>query len=151
MPNVKHIMRTDPVTCGRHTPLVEVAKRMVEYDCGAIPVVDPESARLVGIVTDRDIVARSIAEGLNPLEMSAGDVYSEATVTLKPGDRLETAAQKMRQYRVRRIPVVDDGGICVGVVTQAHLAQSLPAEQAGALLRDLSKHTEAPSLAASKA
>src|SRR5215471_1313966 len=106
---VKDMMTTDPVCCSSNTPLREVAQMIIEQDCGEIPVIDNSSSKVpVGVVTDRDIVCRTVANGLNPLDLTAADCMSKPIVTVKPEMSLEEACRIMEEKLVRRIPVVDD-------------------------------------------
>jgi len=121
MRTVRDIMTTDPVHCPPSANLGDVARLMVDYDCGEIPICD-EAGRPLGVVTDRDIVARLVAVGENPLQHTAGDCMSQPIVTTTPDALLEDCARLMEQYRVRRLPVVDAAGLCCGIVSQADLA-----------------------------
>jgi len=124
---VREIMTTNPACCTRDTPLSEVARTMVDRDCGQIPVVDNMSSRkLVGVVTDRDIVCRAVAQGQNPVEMSAGDVMSSPVVTVMPDAKVEEVCRTLEDRQVRRVPVQDDKGSCCGIVSLADIAQSGP-------------------------
>lgn len=124
---VREIMTTNPACCTRDTPLSEVARTMLDRDCGQIPVVDNMSSRkLIGVVTDRDIVCRAIAQGQNPVEMSAGDVMSSPVVTVMPDAKVEDVCRTLEDRQVRRIPVQDDEGRCCGIVSLADIAQSGP-------------------------
>lgn len=137
---VKEVMTESPATCTPETDLQEVARMMVEYDCGALPVVESgTSKKPSGIVTDRDIVTRIIAKGQNPLQMRAADAMTEATVTVTPEADVEEAARLMKENQVRRLVVVDDGGACVGIVAQADLARHASEEQAGEVVGEVSE------------
>src|SRR4051794_16059457 len=100
----------------------DVAKLMKKEDAGFIPVV--EDGRLVGVVTDRDIVLRCIAEGENPIDVPVRRVMSTNVATVQPGDDLEQAAQKMDREEIRRLAVVEDGGRVVGVLSHGNLVQA---------------------------
>ncbi len=90
---------------------------MVERDCGGIPVVDErQNMKPVGIVTDRDICCRTVGEGKNPLEMTAGDCMSSPCVTVTPEMSVENCCQVMAENKIRRVPVVDERGACRGIV-----------------------------------
>src|SRR5215510_5186874 len=87
---VKDMMTADPECCTSDTPLQDVARMMVENDCGEIPVVDNKSSKVpVRVITDRDIVCRTVANDLNPLDLTAGDCMSSPTVTVKPETSME--------------------------------------------------------------
>lgn len=124
---VKKIMTANPVCCTPETSLQEVARMMVESDCGAIPVVNtPGSMRPVGVVTDRDITCRTVAEGINPLTMKAGDCMSTPVVTVTPEMDVEECCEVMEKNQIRRVPVVDERGDCCGIVAQADIATQAP-------------------------
>jgi CBS domain-containing protein len=95
---------------------------MVECDCGEIPVVD-RRRRPVGVVTDRDIVCRAVAKGENPNELKAGDVMTSPAVTVTPDHSLSACCDVLRQNQIRRVPVVDADGQCVGIVALADIAE----------------------------
>jgi len=121
--NVKEIMTKDPACCTADENLQEVARMMVDNDCGCIPVVeDTSSKKPVGTITDRDIIIRTVAEGKNPMEMSAGDVMSSHTKTVTPETSVEDCCNLMEDNQIRRVLVVDDNGGCCGIVAQADVA-----------------------------
>lgn len=121
---VKDIMTKNPACCTSDTSLQEVARLMVEYNCGQTPVVESkQSMKLVGVITDRDITCRTVAEGKNPLEMTAGDCMTSPCVTVTPETSVEECCKVMEENKVRRVPVLDRGGSCCGIVAQADIAQ----------------------------
>lgn len=141
---VKEIMTGNPACCTRETGLKDVARMMVEHDCGAIPVVENEkSQKLVGIVTDRDITCRIVAEGKNPLELKASDCMTKTVVSVEPETSLEECSRLMEQHQVRRIPVVDSQGVCCGMVAQADLARKASESQTAEVVQEVSKPTRA--------
>ena len=99
--------------------LKDVARLMREGDIGAMPVV--ENGKLIGIVTDRDIVVRAVADGRDPDETTVADVCSSEIETLGPDDDLSDAVEKVRSADVRRLPVVEDGK-AVGIISLGDLA-----------------------------
>ena len=117
---VEEIMTRDPRTVEIGDSLVDAARAMREGDIGNVIVTD--GGQVAGIVTDRDIVVRAIAEGREPGSTTAGDVCSSDPRTLEPGESVEAAAQVMGENRIRRLPVVRDGAL-VGVVSLGDLAQ----------------------------
>jgi len=120
--NVRDVMTKDPVCCPVDARLGDVARQMLEHDCGAIPVLGFDG-RPVGILTDRDIVVRAVAEGRNPLECSARDVMTGDLMTVRPEDDLEEAAEQMQRRQVRRAVVVDEDGEACGILAQADIAK----------------------------
>ena len=135
--NARDVMTPDPACCTTETSLHEVAKLMLQLDCGEIPVLDKANTP-VGVVTDRDIVCRAVAKGLNPLTLSAGDVMSSPALTARASDDLEAVELLMQTRQIRRIPVVgDDGGIC-GIVSLADVVRRDGAAQARDVVREVS-------------
>jgi CBS domain-containing protein len=120
---VEDIMSRDPVHCGPSATLREVAMKMVEFDCGEIPVCD-DAGKPIGVITDRDIVCRVVAKGHDPLQARAGDYMSAPVVTTSPGTPIDECVRLMEQFQVRRLPVVDDGGVCCGMLAQADVARN---------------------------
>jgi CBS domain-containing protein len=146
---VKDMMTTDPACCTSDTSLTEVARMMVNQDCGEIPVVENTSSKLpVGVVTDRDIVCRTIANGLNPLDLTAADCMSKPIVTVTPDMSLEECCRIMEEKMIRRVPVVDDRGACVGILALADVALKTGKNVAGHIVREVSERTSAASAAA---
>ena len=139
---VREIMTEDPAVCTPNTNLQEAARLMKECDCGAIPVVEgQDSGRAIGIVTDRDIVMRCLANGKNPLECKVGDAMSTQVITVYADDRLEDAIRLMEDNEIRRIVVVDENDQCIGMLSQADIALNAPAGQTAELVRDVSEPT----------
>jgi CBS domain-containing protein len=94
---------------------------MVQYDCGEIPVLDVTD-RPVGVVTDRDIVCRVVAEGKNPMAYPAETCMSESVVTVRADAPIPEVVSTMEYRQVRRVPVVDENGCCIGIISQADIA-----------------------------
>ncbi|HVL96682.1 MAG TPA: CBS domain-containing protein [Solirubrobacteraceae bacterium] len=116
---VNEVMTHDPRTVDSGAPLVEAAREMKEADAGAILVAD--DGRFKGLVTDRDIVVRAIAEGKDPKSTTVGEICTSAAQTLTPDSSVEDAIRLMREHAIRRIPVVQDGRP-VGIVAIGDLA-----------------------------
>jgi len=144
--NVKDMMTRDPVCCTGDTPLPDVARMMVDKDCGEIPVLENKYSKVpIGVVTDRDIVCRAVANGLNPLELTAVDCMSKPIVTVTPEMSLEEACRIMEEKLIRRIPVVDDTGACVGILAVADVALNTGKNVAGHIVREVSEPTNSAS------
>jgi CBS domain-containing protein len=139
---VQDVMTTRPRAVTPQTPLSEVAELMETDDVGAVPLV--EGDRLVGIVTDRDIVVRAIAKGKDPRGMPAGEVSSGDLVTVHPEDDLSDALKLMAQYQVRRLAVTAEDERLVGVVSQADVAVHAKDKEAGELLESISRQPQGP-------
>ena len=143
---VREIMSTSPVCCDTQSSLMDVARLMVEHDCGEIPIVDgADSGRPVGVVTDRDITCRTVALGRNPLELRAEDVMSTPVISVTPDMSVEDCCRAMEEHLIRRMPVVDEAGCCCGVVSQADIARTAHRKIAGEVVRVISEPTSTPS------
>jgi CBS domain-containing protein len=113
---------------------------MVEHDCGQIPIVRSRSDQIVlGVVTDRDIVARLVAKGRNPLDLQANTCMSQPVVTVRTDQSIEDCIQVMEAHRIRRVPVVDAAGKMRGIVSQADIAQHAPPASTGELVNKVSQ------------
>jgi CBS domain-containing protein len=146
---VKEVMTTNPVCCSPDTPLQEVARLMVECDCGEVPVVDnQQSGRPIGVITDRDIVVRTLAEGRNPLDLTARDCMTTKVVTVTQDQSVNECCELMERHQIRRVPVVDAAGCCCGIVSQADIARRVSQQTAGELVHDVSKPSTAKARAA---
>lgn len=136
---VKEIMTRTPAVCTEDTPLQEIARTMVGKDCGAIPVVRGGNANdLAGIITDRDIVVRSIAEGKDALRMTARECMTAPAIWIREDADLDECTDLMESKKIRRVPVVDAAGALVGIVAQADVARHASRKDAGDLVRDVS-------------
>lgn len=143
MKTVRDIMSPDPATCTPATPIAEIARRMVEFDCGAVPVVETDDEpRPVGMVTDRDIVCRLIAEGLNPLDCESADCMTTPCVTIPVDSDVNAARDLLTQNKIRRLVVVDENGLVCGMLSLADLV--LGTSDAD-VVRTVSEPTDQPS------
>lgn len=119
---------------------------MVEHDCGEIPVVESkETLKPVGVITDRDITCRTVAQGKNPLAMTAGECMSSPCVTVTPETSVEDCCRMIEEHQVRRAPVVDEKGRCCGMVSQADIAAHAPKQQTADVVKEVSQPTETAS------
>src|SRR5437762_462040 len=134
--SVKDAMTSNVKTATPSQSLTDAAKLMKQEDVGSIPVVDGE--RLVGVVTDRDIVVRGIADGSDPRAVQVGDIASHDVVTVRPDDDLDEALRLMAQHQVRRLPVVEDGHL-VGMLATADLAHEAKDKVIGQVVEEISK------------
>jgi CBS domain-containing protein len=139
---VKDVMTTRPRSVTPDTPVSQVAELMEHEDVGSIPVV--EGDRLVGLVTDRDIVVRAVARGKDPRGMPAREVSSQDLVTVEEEASLSDALQLMANHQVRRLPVVDDESRLIGVVSQADVALEAKEKDTGELVEQISRPPDGP-------
>lgn len=138
---VRELMTSSPVFATRQTSLEEVAKAMRDSDVGALPVVNDQK-KPVGIITDRDITMRILARGENPLDFDAKAAMTDAVVTIRDGAGVEDAVQLMEDEKVRRLIVVDNNGIVLGILSQADIARELSQHVSGDVLKEVSQPEE---------
>jgi CBS domain-containing protein len=137
---VGEFMTRDPACCTPDTRLQDVAKLMVQHDCGEIPVIEKSvDKRLVGVITDRDIVARAVAKGKSPLDVTADACMSSPVVTVTAEMSLEECCRVMEEHKIRRVPVVDVNGACCGIVAQADIAAMAPPRETAELVKEVSR------------
>jgi CBS domain-containing protein len=136
MGHVKDVMTQNPTSCDPATTVLDAAKVMASEDVGPVPVV--KDGRLVGIVTDRDIVLRVVAEGRDPSSTTVGEIASSDLETVSPDDDLDTALRKMASSKVRRLPVVE-GDQLVGIVAQADVARQGDDSETGQVVEQISR------------
>jgi CBS domain-containing protein len=120
------IMTEQPVCCAPEETVQQAAGLMKEQNVGSLPVCD-SGKRLAGIITDRDIALKVVAEGRDPRNTPIRDVMTTEVFTCRPQDSLEDALQTMRKQQVRRIPIVDQDRRVVGIIAQADIATRLRA------------------------
>lgn len=116
---IRDVMHTNPVSLDADQPVMEAARRMRDDNIGDVLVM--ERGTLKGILTDRDVVVRCLAEGLDPMRTTIGEICSCDLTTLKPNDAIDEAVKLMRDKAIRRIPVVEDGAP-IGIVSIGDLA-----------------------------
>jgi CBS domain-containing protein len=134
----RDLMTPSPAVCTPATTLDEVAKLMRQNDCGEIPVID-SAERPIGVVTDRDIVCRVVAEGKNPSAYTAEGCMSQPVVTVPLDAPVADILSTMEKHRIRRVPVVDETGACAGIIAQADLAWNERLSDVGELVREVSR------------
>jgi CBS domain-containing protein len=126
--SIKEVMKSDPVTIEAAAPVSEAAKAMRDADIGDVIVLD-DADQVCGILTDRDIAVRLVAEGRDPTQTKLGEVCSGEVFALKPDDSVSDAVRLMSEKAVRRLPVLD-GGKAVGIVSLGDLAETQDPESA---------------------
>ena len=136
--SVREAMTQDPRSIGASASVVEAARLMREQHIGSLPVTEHE--RLVGMITDRDITTRVVAESAVPESTSVGDVYSRDLISVAPDNDLDEALKLMVRHQVRRLPVVESGRL-VGMVAQADIALK-DNERTGELVGAISEPSE---------
>lgn len=141
MTTVRELMTPGVETVSPSQPLREAAQMMKAGDFGSMPVV--EGDRLVGVLTDRDIVVRAVAAGLDTSSTRVSEVASREPVVVAADQDLDAALELMAEHRVRRLPVVDDGRL-VGVLSQADVALEAKEKQTGEVLQEISQPSSTP-------
>jgi CBS domain-containing protein len=119
--SVRDAMTSKPKTIQPSTTAQEAARLMKSEDVGSLPII--EGDKLAGVVTDRDLAIRALAEGKSP-DTAVSEIASKDVVTVDPDQTIEEAARLMAEHQVRRLPVVEEDGRLVGVLAQADVAQS---------------------------
>lgn len=146
---VKKIMSEDPKCCTPEMNLQEAARMMVACDCGAIPVVESKDHTTpIGIITDRDIACRAVAEGKNPAETTVGDCMTPHVVCVAPEASMEECCEVMEKNQVRRLLVADHENRLRGIVSQADIALRLSKNKTAEVVKQVSQRSEAPSAVA---
>ena len=139
MTKCNEIMTKNPVCCLRDDSVAHVAKLMKDQDVGSIPVVENKLTKiLLGIVTDRDLALKIVAEGRDPEVVKVEDVMTDDVVTCSTEDNLQIALDAMSDHQLRRIPVVDHENRIVGIIAQADIATHQP-EKTAALVKEISQ------------
>jgi CBS domain-containing protein len=135
---VKEAMHRGAEWVSPDTPLTDVARLMQKHDIGALPVGDND--RLVGMVTDRDIVCRCVAAGKDAAGMTARDVMTRGIVYCKEAVDLDEAIEIMRNKQIRRLPVINEAKRMVGILSLGDLSHALPEGDSGEVLKAVSAH-----------
>ena len=134
----RDIMSSDCTCIGENDSVLDAAKRLADLDVGALPICG-EDDRLKGMLTDRDIVIKVLAEGKDPSSVKAGELGQGdgQTVTIGADDAIDEALRTMIDHKVRRLPVID-GRQLVGIISQADIATNLDEERVGDLVEAIS-------------
>jgi len=136
MTTAREIMTNDVRCVQEDQSLVEAARLLRDLNVGAVPICGNDN-RLKGMVTDRDIVVKCIAEGGDPNQVKASELATGKPVTVGADDDISVALRTMADHKVRRLPVID-GHDLVGIISQADLARNLPEEKIGDLVEAVS-------------
>ena len=134
---IREVMTQNPRAVKTGDPIVEAAKLMREEDAGIVPITDGK--RLTGVVTDRDIAIRVVAEGKDPSSTKVDDIASQKLVTVDPQQDLDVALRLMAEHQVRRLPVVEEDGKLVGIVAQADVARHADSTKTGQVVEQISQ------------
>ena len=132
----RDVMTPDCECIGENDSVLDAAKRLRELDVGSMPICG-EDDRLKGMLTDRDIVVKVLAEDRDPSATTAGELGEGKPITIGADDSIGDAIRTMQEHRVRRLPVID-GHDLVGIVSQADLARNADEEEVGELVESIS-------------
>ena len=141
---VREVMTDRPRCVTLETPISEAAELMESEDVGSLPVLEGE--QLAGMITDRDIVIRAIAQGKDPRGMPVREVASRELVTVYAEEDLSNALTKMASEQVRRLPVVDEDNRLVGILAQADVALEAKEKTVGEMVEEISRSPSGPRL-----
>jgi CBS domain-containing protein len=137
---VQEIMTKSPFCCTPEIGLPQVARMMAEHDCGAIPVIENgQSAKPIGMITDRDITCRVVAEDSNPTDLTAADCMSSPVLVVMAEMSVDDCCKMMERAQVRRVPVVDSEGDCCGIVAQADIARCASTQETAEVVKGISE------------
>jgi CBS domain-containing protein len=136
MLTAREIMTGGAECIGENETLEAAARKMAELDVGSLPICG-EDQRLKGVVTDRDIVVRVLAQGQDPRKVKAAELAEGKPVTIGADDSIEEAIQTMQDHQVRRLPVID-GHELVGMLSQGDIARNYPEDRVGELVEMIS-------------
>jgi CBS domain-containing protein len=137
---VGEIMTKNPICCTPEMRLPEVARVMCAHDVGELPVVESLTDRKpLGVLTDRDIVCRSLGQGKNPVDMTARDCMTRSVVSVTPTTTLEDCCAVLEDRRIRRVVVVDERGRCCGIVSVADIARLCEPDVTSEVMREVSR------------
>lgn len=140
---VATVMTSCPACCTPSSSLTEVARLMVDNDCGEIPVVeDAKTRKLAGVITDRDIATRIVAAGRNSAEACAMDCMTTPAISVTSDTSLKDCCELMETHQIRRVPVVDEEGAVVGIVSLADVVRNANTATTVAVVKEVSSGVE---------
>ena len=137
----REVMTENPVCCLPNDSVSQAARVMRREHIGPVPVVNDDRTReLIGIVTDRDLAIKVVAESRDPNRTTVADVMTHTIVVCREDDSLSSAIAAMEEYQIRRIPVIDQGGRIVGIISQADVATRVyETEQSAEMVEEISR------------
>jgi CBS domain-containing protein len=134
------VMTPSPTACNPQHTAVDAAELMRREDCGLLPVISENGNKLIGVLTDRDIVLKVVAEGRDPRSTAVSEVMTTDIVTCLPQESVEMAMEQMATRQVRRIPIVERDGSLVGILAQADVATRIAnAQETGQIVQAISE------------
>ena len=139
--NCKEVMTDNPVCCLPNDTVSQAARIMRREDIGPVPVInDDQSKQLIGIITDRDLALKVVAESRDPIHTKVADVMTSTIFVCRDEDDVSSAISAMEEYQIRRIPVLDDNGRIVGIISQADVATRIREQnRTGEVVQEISQ------------
>ena len=142
---IREAMSPNPICCLPTDSAQRVARTMCDHNIGSIPVVlDQDSRKLVGMITDRDLCCSVIADGLDPKSVTIEKFMTLNPVTCREGENVENCERLMQEHQIRRMPIVDAENHVIGIVAQADLALKDKPERVSKTVAEISKTSESP-------
>jgi CBS domain-containing protein len=142
---IREAMSPNPICCLPTDSAQRVARTMCDHNVGSIPVVlDQDSRKLVGMITDRDLCCSVIADGLDPKSVTIEKLMTLNPVTCREGENVENCERLMQEHQIRRMPIVDAEDHVIGIVAQADLALKDKPERVSKTVAEISKTSESP-------
>lgn len=135
---VKDVMHKGAQLVEQSTPVTEIAKRMRDFDIGALPVTS--KGHIVGMITDRDLACRALANGADLAKLTAKDVMTKNALCCSPDDDVETAVETMEAKKIRRLAVTDENHAVLGMLSLGDISTKLSKQACGEVLRAVSAH-----------
>lgn len=135
---VSDIMTTNIQSCEPASSVREAARLMCQADCGSIPVLDSQR-RPIGVLTDRDIACRGVAEGKDMSSLQVREIMSQPVVTVSPDASVDDCCDVLEENQLRRVLVVDEDGGCCGIVAQADIARHASKKETAEVVKEVSK------------
>jgi CBS domain-containing protein len=142
---IREAISPNPICCLPTDSAQRVARTMCDHNIGSIPVVlDQDSRKLVGMITDRDLCCSVIADGLDPKSVTIEKFMTLNPVTCREGENVENCERLMQEHQIRRMPIVDAENHVIGIVAQADLALKDKPERVSKTVAEISKTSESP-------
>jgi CBS domain-containing protein len=135
--SVREVMSSDCECINSNETVLDAAKKLKELNVGSMPICG-EDDKLKGMLTDRDIVVKVLADGRDPGSTTAGELGNGAPVTIGADEAVDSAISAMSEHQIRRLPVLDDDKRLIGIVSQADIARNVEEEQVGHLVESIS-------------
>jgi len=134
------VMTENPVCCLPNDSVSQAARVMRREHISPVPVVNDERTKeIIGIITDRDLAIKVVAESRDPNRTTVGDVMTHAIVVCRENDDLSSALSAMEQYQIRRVPVIDHGGRLVGIISQEDVSSCIHKPASAVLMAEISR------------